>query len=125
MSQTDIEHFSLSAMSKHNLGQFESTLPDHLREIFCELWLHGENYFPVNVLQGYEDITENGVKLINFRYGATKKLNLLPILGTLIWIIHRKIQDTTWHTLYFDATYGSILTEQEASELRNKTRAEL
>lgn len=110
-SKSDIEYFSEAEMDRCNLENFKDELPLHLKEIFESIWEEGSNYFPINVLQGYETSCEFGVKSVTFKYGASNLMNILPIIGTIIWGIHLRLQDTNWHTLYFDQLTGEILDE--------------
>lgn len=110
----DIEYFSETIMASQNLWNFENSLPEHLKEIFSKIWNNGYNYSSINILQGYNATSEYGVKQIAFWYGPSKRMHILPVIGTIVWGIHKGLQDSNWHTLFFDNLTGDILDENEA-----------
>lgn len=77
-----------------------------------------------SVLQGFKCEDIDGLRIVKFRYGFTKKYNFIPIAGTFTYLYMRSREDTTWKTLCFDIDTKRFLSDNIETAQKLKRQRE-
>lgn len=135
--RTDLSYFAESYLNSTSLRDFRKELPDNLQYVFdlSMGYLSNRDKISVNVLQGYRGGNGNGSsgdsKVLNlsnglqevcYWWGASKHLNWIPILGTVLFVGCRVAGDTDWHRMYFDNEIKQCLSHKKAEAVRNSIK---
>lgn len=131
--RTDLSYFAESYLNSTSLRDFRKELPGNLQHAFDLSMgeLSNIDKISVNVLQGYkgENIDgssgdskvlnpSNGLQEVCYWWGASKHLNWIPILGTVLFVGCRVAGDTDWHRMYFDNETKQCLSHKKAEAVR-------
>ena len=136
--RTDLWYFYESDLNKGCLVDFHNFLPEHLRKMFKESMggYNSSDRDVTNVLQGYNGPHNNGssgdsqklsaiggLQEVKYWWGASKHLNWVPIVGTLVYGISRACDDTKWHSLFksieqWDLVFANIIKEIQIFKLK-------
>jgi tetratricopeptide (TPR) repeat protein len=119
----DMEYFTKERMD-HYLRDFHRSLPEHLWVAFRSNYSLGVfDRDVLSVLQDYQKFSpNNGVIEIRFWYACSKLYNLVPIAGTLGFLIGRAFTNQDWHYMYFDEATGAVMSKDQAMENKSKNR---
>jgi hypothetical protein len=126
----DLEHFKEETLNGSTAAFYYNLPSQRLKDIFQKA---ANNYINYAIfLQGYRGHQpdgsssdsgrleeSNGIQEIRFWWGITEYINYLPFFGSLAYGMSRVIDDTNWHSLYFDSQTGDALSH-DISEAASK-----
>jgi tetratricopeptide (TPR) repeat protein len=119
---TDISYFTEHRMDENNSKDFVAALPRPLKTQFSKYLTEGHIRLPNHVLQGYKSKISYGVSEIKFKYGVTKHIHWLPIIGTVVWLVDEISVSSSWRSIYFDETTGDMINSDEAEKRRSNNQ---